>query len=157
MQKARRQPGRTIGLRLLVGARVQVSFTPLTGVLFTFPSRYWYAIGRWLVFRLGEWSPQIPTGFHVPCGTQEPSVPFSISLTGLSPSMVGLSRPVQLSSYGSRAKALQPQTTEVAWFGLFPVRSPLLGESLLISLPSGTEMFHFPEFCPAEAVYRFYL
>ena len=30
------------------------------------------------------------------------------------------------------------------WFGLFPFRSPLLGESLLISLPAGTEMFHFP-------------
>ena len=29
-------------------------------------------------------------------------------------------------------------------FGLFPFRSPLLGESLLISLPVGTEMFHFP-------------
>ena len=29
-------------------------------------------------------------------------------------------------------------------FGLFPVRSPLLRESLLISLPPGTEMFHFP-------------
>ena len=31
-----------------------------------------------------------------------------------------------------------------ARFGLFPVRSPLLGESRLISLPPGTEMFHFP-------------
>ena len=29
-------------------------------------------------------------------------------------------------------------------FGLFPVRSPLLRESRLISLPLGTEMFHFP-------------
>ena len=29
-------------------------------------------------------------------------------------------------------------------FRLFPVRSPLLGESLLISVPAGTEMFHFP-------------
>ena len=29
-------------------------------------------------------------------------------------------------------------------FGLFPFRSPLLGESLLISFPAGTEMFHFP-------------
>ena len=29
-------------------------------------------------------------------------------------------------------------------FGLFPVRSPLLGESRLISLPPGTEMFQFP-------------
>ena len=30
------------------------------------------------------------------------------------------------------------------WFGLFPFRSPLLRESLLISIPAGTEMFHFP-------------
>src|SRR5690606_2951899 len=29
-------------------------------------------------------------------------------------------------------------------FGLFPVRSPLLRESRLISLPPGTEMFQFP-------------
>ena len=29
-------------------------------------------------------------------------------------------------------------------FGLFPVRSPLLRESLLFSLPPGTEMFQFP-------------
>ena len=33
-------------------------------------------------------------------------------------------------------------------FGLFPVRSPLLGESLLLSLPAGTEMFHFPALPP---------
>ena len=31
-------------------------------------------------------------------------------------------------------------------FGLFPVRSPLLGESLLFSLPGGTKMFQFPPF-----------
>ena len=30
------------------------------------------------------------------------------------------------------------------WFGLFPVRSPLLGKSLLISFPPGTKMFQFP-------------
>jgi hypothetical protein len=29
-------------------------------------------------------------------------------------------------------------------FGLFRVRSPLLAESLLFSLPVGTEMVHFP-------------
>jgi hypothetical protein len=29
-------------------------------------------------------------------------------------------------------------------FRLFPVRSPLLGESLLLSVPGGTEMVHFP-------------
>ena len=37
-------------------------------------------------------------------------------------------------------------------FGLFRVRSPLLTESLLFSLPEGTEMFHFPPF-PPTALY----
>jgi hypothetical protein len=47
------------------------------------------------------------------------------------------------------AGALQPQTGNAcaltpARFGLFPFRSPLLGESRLISFPPGTEMFQFP-------------
>ena len=42
--------------------------------------------------------------------------------------------------------ALQPQRVETHWFGLVRVRSPLLPESLLISSPGGTEMFHFPPF-----------
>jgi hypothetical protein len=33
-------------------------------------------------------------------------------------------------------------------FSLFRFRSPLLSESLLFSLPVGTEMFHFPTFPP---------
>ena len=37
-------------------------------------------------------------------------------------------------------------------FGLIRVRSPLLTESLLFSLPMGTEMFHFPTF-PPTALY----
>ncbi len=43
-------------------------------------------------------------------------------------------------------RALQPQKSEDIWFGLCPFRSPLLGASQLISLPLGTEMFHFPKF-----------
>ena len=35
-----------------------------------------------------------------------------------------------------------------ARFSLFRFRSPLLTESLLFSLPTGTEMFHFPAFPP---------
>ena len=31
---------------------------------------------------------------------------------------------------------------------LIPFRSPLLWESRLISIPLGTEMFHFPRFAP---------
>ena len=35
-------------------------------------------------------------------------------------------------------------------FGLFPVRSPLLGESLLFSFPRGTKMFQFPRLASAQ-------
>ena len=59
-------------LRLLVGARFQVLFHSPPGVLFTFPSRYWCAIGHMGVFRLGGWSPRVRTGFHVPGPTQVP-------------------------------------------------------------------------------------
>ena len=37
-------------------------------------------------------------------------------------------------------------------FSLFRFRSPLLTESRLLSLPVGTEMFHFPTF-PLHALY----
>jgi hypothetical protein len=67
-QKARSHPA-CAGLLLFVSIRFQVLFTPLTGVLFTFPSRYWFTIGRRRVFSLGGWSPRIPTGFLVPRGT----------------------------------------------------------------------------------------
>src|SRR5690606_16180365 len=45
-------------------------FTPLAGVLFAFPSRYWFTIGRSGVFSLGGWSPHVQTGFHVPRPTR---------------------------------------------------------------------------------------
>ena len=37
-------------------------------------------------------------------------------------------------------------------FGLFPGRSPLLGESLLFSSPAGTKMFQFPAFASLHCV-----
>ena len=44
---------------------------------------------------------------------------------------------------GPTSRSLNPGG-QVRRFGLFPVRSPLLGESHLSSFPPGTEMFHFP-------------
>ena len=44
LQKARRQD---FSLRLSVGTRFQALFHSPSGVLFTFPSRYSYAIGHW--------------------------------------------------------------------------------------------------------------
>ena len=73
---------------MFVSARFQVLFHSPHGVLFTFPSQYCYSIGHWVVFRLGGWSPHLPTGFHVSGGTPDPTGCVRISPTGLSPSLV---------------------------------------------------------------------
>src|SRR3546814_6545885 len=52
--------------------RSRLYFTPLIGVLFTFPSRYWFTIGRTGVLRLGGWSPHVQAGFLVSRPTRGP-------------------------------------------------------------------------------------
>ena len=49
---------------------------------------------------------------------------------------------------GQRLRAITPIR-----FRLFPVRSPLLGKSQLLSFPRGTEMFHSPRLASTD--YRF--
>ena len=124
------------GLRLLVGARFQVSFTPLVGVLFTFPSRYLCTIGRRGVFRLGGWSPHVQTGFHVPRLTRGSNA--KLRLRGCHP---------------LRRTFPGPSASFPAATGLLRFRSPLLAESRLMSFPPGTEMFQFPGF--ASRAYGF--
>ena len=63
MQKVRRHP--TWGLRPLVSNRFQVLFTPLTGVLFTFPSRYSSLSVDIVYLALRSGLRFIHTGFHV--------------------------------------------------------------------------------------------
>ena len=63
---------------------------------------------------------------------------FNLTCTGLSPCIVLLSRqlPLQIKRpYRSPTTLRQPKSPE---FGLVPVRSPLLRESLLFSCPPGT-------------------
>ena len=80
----------------LVNIWFQVLFHSAPAVLFTFPSRYFSTIGHWVVFRLTGWSPRVPTRFLVSRGTLDPAMSSRISLTGLSPSLAGLSRTVLL-------------------------------------------------------------
>jgi hypothetical protein len=70
----------------------RVYFTPLSRVLFTFPSRYWYTIGHTVVFSLARWCWPIPAGFHRSRGTQGTGLPAQGSRTGLSPSVARRSR-----------------------------------------------------------------
>ena len=95
------------------------------------------------VFSLGEWSPQLPTGFLVSRGTQVLRAKSrQLSPTGLSPSLAGRSRAVRLdvrfvtarelcSAPAGPTTPLRKAAALRARFGLFPVRSPLLGESFL--------------------------
>ena len=80
------------GSHCTVGGRFHVLFHSPPGVLFTFPSRYWCAIGQSLVFSLGGWSPQLRAGCHVSNATWDDNQEGpSLSPTGRSPSSVALS------------------------------------------------------------------
>ena len=52
-----------------------------------------YAIGHWVVFRVGGWSPRIPTRFHVSGRTLELAQLLSFSPTWFSHSLTGLPMP----------------------------------------------------------------
>ncbi len=98
-------------------------------MLFTFPSRYLFAIGHIRVFRLGGWSPHVQTEFHV-------------------------FRPTRILCNHFRIRDCHPLWSHFPesfanlykGIGLVRVRSPLLTESRLMSFPPGTEMFQFPGF-----------
>ena len=81
-------------LCVLVNIRFQVLFHSPPGVLFTFPSQYCFTIGHQVVFRLGGWAPRLPCRFHVPARTLDSVCILWISLTGLSPCLVGLPMPL---------------------------------------------------------------
>src|SRR3954452_23538408 len=70
-----------------------------------------------------------------------------VSATGLSPSVARLSRRLAYRKLVLNAVPL-PRRSCLRRFGLLRFRSPLLAESLLLSFPRGTEMFHFPRFAP---------
>ena len=143
MQKVRRHP--TKGLRQLVSIRFQVLLTPLTGVLFTVPLRY-YALSvdeEYLALRRGR--RRFTRGFTCPVLLRILLGFRQISVTGVSPSLPALSRAF---SYPLKCHngVLQPRRNKFLRFGLIPVRSPLLRESRSLSIPPLTEMFHFSGF-----------
>ena len=129
-------PSHQLVLRLLVGIRFQVSFTPLSGCFSPFPHGTVFAIGHVRVFRLGGWSPHVQTGLHVSRPTR--GYDRFLPVRGCHPLW-----PLFPECSGSYGRIT----------GLVRVRSPLLAESLLMSFPPGTEMFQFPGF--ASSTYGF--
>ena len=122
-------------------ARGAFHFTPLLEVLFTFPSRYLSTIGLSVVFSLTGWAPLVPAEFLVLRGTQVPAcLALGVSRTGLSPSTEPVSTGFRYTSRVGAPPVLQPRARPQGppRFGLLRVRSPLLAQSLLFSLPPGT-------------------
>ena len=126
-----------IALSLLVNTGFQVLFHSPPGVLFTFPSRYSSLSVTRSYLALEGGPPCFPPDSSCPAVLWLRLAPLRISVTGLLPSLAGLSRPVHL-SLGSHIAAPQPRKSVDFRFGLFPVRSPLLRKSFLLSFPPGT-------------------
>ena len=74
-----------------------------------------FAIGHWVVFRLGGWALRLHTGFHVSGTTLVPSGSLAISPTGISPSSFSFSKTVRL-SLKIPSDGPQPQrTSPLVW------------------------------------------
>ena len=93
--------------------------------------------------------PRFPQGFSCPvvlgysAGARQPFIYATITLFGTPFLGVSIRLLVCNSMWPSPTTPVVPKHVR---FGLFRVRSPLLTESQLFSLPRGTEMVHFPRF-----------
>ena len=152
-----------MGLRLLVGNRFQVLFHSPPGVLFTFPSRYWFTIGGREYLAFGGGPPEFTQGFSCPgllgwpARSPRPVAYGTVTRSGAPFQKLQLDQGFLTPSprYRTARRSHDPQhATPVgltrARFRLTPVRSPLLGGSRLLSLPRGTKMFQFPRLPPHE-------
>jgi hypothetical protein len=124
MQKAR---SHTEVLLPLVSVWFQVLFTLLLAVLFTFPSRYLFAIGLSGVFSLTGWYRQIHAKFLWFRTTQDPTAFTRLLLRDYHPLRFGF--PPNSNSLVLTSVVLLPRINCSIRFGLFRVRSPLLTES----------------------------
>ena len=134
MQKARRH---TVVLRPLVSVWFQVLFTLLLAVLFTFPSRYLFAIGLSGVFSLTGWYRQIHTKFLWFRATQDTTSVKILTITGLSPSLVRLPIRFFLVLYKLRSPSTPYQLLNMVW-ALPRSLATTCGIIFLFSPPPGT-------------------
>ena len=126
---------RSLSLPLLVNTGFQVLFHSPPGVLFTFPSRY-YALS--VHISVSPWRVVPPASHRV---SRVPWYSGSCSMHLLTPTRLSLSLAELPSSFcftHAFDSSPQPRIGFPFRFGLCPVRSPLLGVSLLIPFPPAT-------------------
>ena len=98
------------------------------------------------VFSLTGWSRLIRAGFLVSRLTQDTAGSSRASRTGLSPSMVKLSRLFRSRLRYRNAVLLPRPCRNRTGLGSSPVARHYWGNHCLFSLPRGTKMFQFPRF-----------
>ena len=98
------------------------------------------------IFSLTGWSRLIRAGFLVSRLTQDTAGPSRASRTGLSPSMVKLSRLFRSRLRYRNAVLLPRPCRNRTGLGSSPVARHYWGNHCLFSLPRGTKMFQFPRF-----------
>ncbi len=136
----------------------RIYFTPLTGVLFTVPSRYWSTIGRRLYLALGRGRPRFPPPvtwtavLTVRAHTRLPAVAYrTLTLCG---------DPFQRSSADQKASSArrlpppparpfnpaQASPAGCAARTVWALPRSLAATGGIFSFPRGTEMFQFPRY-----------
>ena len=148
-----------MGLRPLVGIRFQALFHSPDRGSFHLSLALLFTIGHQGVLSLARWAAPIHARFHGSgttrelCWSPSPFVYGAVTLSGQAfhpvPLDSGLLTPWHRRN--SARSSLNPNRATLAglthdWFGLVPFRSPLLGESMSLSFPAGTEMGQFPAF-----------
>ena len=160
MQKARRHP---FGLRPLVGAWFQVLFHSPNRGAFHLSLALLFTIGHQGVLSLARWAALLHARFHGTGATQEfcwRSAPFAygtVTLYGppFQTARLGTNLVTPCHLRNSGCSSYYPACATLTGlthtrFGLIPFRSPLLRESMSLSLPAGTEMGQFPAFPAAH-------
>jgi hypothetical protein len=146
-----------MGLRPLVGTRFQGLFHSPNRGSFHLSLALLFAIGHQVVLSLARWAALIHARFHGSGATREirwsPS-PFAyravtcygppFQTVRLGSGLVTPSHSCRRARSSHNPNIATPAGLTRCWFGLVPFRSPLLGESMSLSFPAGTEMGQFP-------------
>ena len=106
--------------------------------------------GEYLVLDHGR--PRFPQDYKCPVVLRNALEPLSVSFTGVSPSLPELSNSIQLPTPVPYCTPYNPRRAFMLAIAIInarrvwtvPFSLALLGESQLISLPTGTKMFQFP-------------
>ena len=127
---------RSLSLPLLVNIGFQVLFHSPPGVLFTFPSRYLFAIGHLQYLALGVVPPPSHRIPRVLWYSGSPPTRTHFAYRGSYP--LWLRFPTLFCyMYFAFCRSLPHRSVDL-WFGLFPFRSPLLRKSMFLSFPPAT-------------------